>query len=149
VLLTTLNATDIARGMVTKWGLSEKMGPLSYSEEDGEVFLGHSVTQTKTVSDETAHTIDGEVRRIIDNNYERAKNILTENLDKLHVMADALVKYETIDTDQIDDIMAGKQPRSPDGWEDDNESGGSNEGSSVSSDVEDDTGPIGGPASLH
>jgi len=142
-------ATDIARGMVTKWGLSEKMGPLSYSEEDGEVFLGHSVTQTKTVSDETAHTIDGEVRRIIDNNYERAKNILTENLDKLHVMADALVKYETIDTDQIDDIMAGKQPRSPDGWEDDNESGGSNEGSSVSSDVEDDTGPIGGPASLH
>ncbi len=142
-------ATDIARGMVTKWGLSEKMGPLSYSEEDGEVFLGHSVTQTKTVSDETAHTIDGEVRRIIDSNYERAKTILNDNLDKLHIMADALVKYETIDTDQIDDIMAGKQPRVPDGWEDDNESGGgSSEGSSVS-DEEENPGPIGGPASLH
>jgi len=113
------------------------------------VFLGHSVTQRKTVSDETAHTIDGEVRKIIDSNYERAQKILTENLDKLHVMAKALIKYETIDNNQIDDIMAGKQPREPDGWEDDNPSGGGSEGSSVSADVEDDTGPIGGPASLH
>lgn len=142
-------ATDIARNMVTKWGLSEKMGPLAYSEEDGEVFLGHSVAKNKTVSDETAHTIDGEVRKIIDSNYERAKNILNDNLDKLHVMAEALVKYETIDSDQIDDIMSGKQPRVPDGWEDDNESGGgSSEGSSVS-DEEEKSGPIGGPASLH
>ncbi len=142
-------ATEIARNMVTKWGLSEKMGPLAYSEEDGEVFLGHSVAKNKTVSDETAHTIDGEIRKIIDSNYERAKNLLNSNLDKLHVMADALVKYETIDTDQIDDIMSGKQPRVPDGWEDDNESGGaSNEGSSVS-DKEEKSGPIGGPASLH
>ena len=142
-------ATDIARNMVTKWGLSEKMGPLAYSEEDGEVFLGHSVAKNKTVSDETAHTIDGEVRKIIDTNYERAKKILEDNMDKLHVMAEALVKYETIDTEQIDDIMAGKKPRVPDDWEDDNQSGGSNEGSKVSSDVEDDADPIGGPASLH
>ncbi len=138
-------ATDIARGMVTKWGLSEKMGPLAYSEEDGEVFLGHSVTQRKTVSDETAHTIDGEVRKIIDFNYERAKTILIENLDKLHVMAKALIKYETIDSDQIDDIMEGKTPRAPKDWEDD-EPG---QGSAEASDVEDDPGPIGGPASLH
>ena len=138
-------ATDIARGMVTKWGLSEKMGPLAYSEEDGEVFLGHSVTQRKTVSDETAHTIDGEVRKIIDFNYERAKTILIENLDKLHVMAKALIKYETIDADQIDDIMSGKTPRAPKDWEDD-EPG---QGSAEASDVEDDPGPIGGPASLH
>ena len=136
-------ATDIARGMVTKWGLSEKMGPLAYSEEDGEVFLGHSVTQRKTVSDETAHTIDGEVRKIIDFNYERAKTILMDNLDKLHAMAKALIKYETIDSDQIDDIMEGKTPRPPQDWEDD-EPGGS----ATAPDTEE-PGPIGGPASLH
>ncbi len=138
-------ATEIARGMVTKWGLSEKMGPLAYSEEDGEVFLGHSVTQRKTISDETAHSIDDEVRKIIDLNYERAKTILVENLDKLHSMAKALVKYETINADQIDDIMEGKTPRPPEDWEDD-EPG---QGSAAATDVEDDPGPIGGPASLH
>jgi cell division protease FtsH len=138
-------ATDIARGMVTKWGLSEKMGPLAYSEEEGEVFLGHSVAQRKTVSDETAHTIDGEVRKIIDFNYDRAKNILLENLDKLHVMAKALIKYETIDAHQIDDIMEGKVPRAPKDWEDDEPDEG---GSAAPVDVED-PGPIGGPASLH
>ena len=137
-------ATDIARGMVTKWGLSEKMGPLAYSEEEGEVFLGHSVAQRKTVSDETAHTIDGEVRKIIDFNYERAKTILIDNLDKLHVMAKALIKYETIDSDQIDDIMEGKTPRAPKDWEDDEP----DQGSAAPSDIED-PGPIGGPASLH
>ena len=139
-------ATEIARGMVTKWGLSEKMGPLAYSEEDGEVFLGHSVTQRKTISDETAHSIDDEVRKIIDSNYDRAKNILTDNLDKLHTMAKALVKYETINSDQIDDIMEGKPPRPPEDWEDD-EPG---QGKAAAADLkEDDTGPIGGPASLH
>ena len=138
-------ATEIARGMVTKWGLSEKMGPLAYSEEDGEVFLGHSVTQRKTISDETAHSIDDEVRKIIDTNYDRAKTILIDNLDKLHTMAKALVKYETINSDQIDDIMEGKTPRPPEDWEDD-EPG---QGSTAETDVEDDTGPIGGPASLH
>ena len=138
-------ATEIARGMVTKWGLSEKMGPLAYSEEDGEVFLGHSVTQRKTISDETAHSIDDEVRKIIDSNYERAKQILTDNLQKLHTMAKALVKYETINSDQIDDIMEGKQPRPPEDWEDD-EPG---QGTAAATDLKDDTGPIGGPASLH
>ncbi|MFQ5487978.1 MAG: ATP-dependent zinc metalloprotease FtsH [Gammaproteobacteria bacterium] len=109
-------ATEIARSMVTKWGLSEKLGPLTYSEEEGEVFLGHSVAQHKNVSDETAHAIDKEIRVIVDRNYERARTLLTENMDKLHMMADALMKYETIDSDQIDDIMSGKDPRPPRDW---------------------------------
>lgn len=118
-------ATRIARNMVTKWGLSEKLGPLAYSEEEQEVFLGHSVTQHKNVSDETAHLIDEEVRSIIDRNYERAQGLLNENTDKLRAMADALVKYETIDSDQIDDIMAGRSPRIPRDW-DEEETNGSN-----------------------
>lgn len=109
-------ATEIARNMVTKWGLSEKLGPLTYGEDEGEVFLGHMVTQRKEVSDNTADLIDKEVRLIIDRNYQRAKKILTENMEKLHLMADALTKYETIDTAQIDDIMEGKIPREPEGW---------------------------------
>ena len=109
-------ATDIARNMVTKWGLSEKLGPLTYSEEEGEVFLGHSVTQHKAVSDETAHAIDKEIRSIVDRNYERAHTLLTENMAKLHMMAEALMRYETIDSDQIDDIMAGREPRPPRDW---------------------------------
>jgi len=111
--------TEIARNMVTKWGLSEKLGPLTYSEEEGEVFLGHSVTQHKGVSDETNHTIDQEVRAIVDRNYARAEKILKENIDKLHNMAKALIKYETIDSKMIDDIMAGKEPRPPEGWGED------------------------------
>ncbi len=117
-------ATQLARNMVTKWGLSEKLGPLTYSEDDGEVFLGHSVTQHKAISDETAHTIDEEIRSIIDRNYERSENILNEHIEKLHLMADALIKYETIDTDQIDDIMQGKVPRPPSGWDDHNDEDG-------------------------
>ncbi len=116
-------ATQLARSMVTKWGLSEKLGPLTYSEDDGEVFLGHSVTQHKGVSDETAHTIDGEIRSIIDRNYERSEKILKENLEKLHTMAEALIKYETIDIKQIDDIMDGKEPRPPSGWDDNDNDG--------------------------
>jgi cell division protease FtsH len=111
-------ATEIARNMVTKWGLSEKLGPLAYSEEEGEIFLGRSVTQHKNVSDETAHIIDEEIRRVIDRNYERAETILKENIDKLNKMTDALMTYETIDRGQIDDIMAGKEPREPKGWGD-------------------------------
>lgn len=106
-------ATELARNMVTKWGLSEKMGPLAYGEEEGEVFLGHSVTQHKGIADTTATEIDTEVRAIIDRNYFRAKNLLEENMDKLHLMSDALMKYETIDKEQIDDIMAGREPRPP------------------------------------
>jgi len=120
-------ATQLARSMVTKWGLSEKLGPLTYSEDDGEVFLGHSVTQHKGVSDETAHTIDGEIRSIIDRNYARSEKILKENIDKLHVMAEALIKYETIDVGQIDDIMEGKTPRPPSGWDDHDDDGGTTE----------------------
>ena len=110
-------ATDLARNMVTKWGLSDRMGPLTYSEESGEVFLGRQVTQTKQVSDETAHAIDEEVRRVIESNYNRAKGILEEHLDKLHAMADALVKYETIDDPQIKEIMSGRPPTPPPGWD--------------------------------
>jgi cell division protease FtsH len=111
-------ATDLARSMVTKWGLSTKLGPLTYSEENGEVFLGRQVTQHKQVSDETAHVIDEEIRRVIELNYKRAKEILETNLDKLHIMADALVKYETIDEQQIKDIMAGRTPKPPADWDD-------------------------------
>jgi cell division protease FtsH len=111
-------ATELARNMVTKWGLSDKLGPLTYSEETGEVFLGRSVTQHKQVSDVTAHAIDEEVRRVIETNYTRAKSILEGNLEKLHMMAEALIKYETIDEEQLKDIMAGKQPKPPAGWDD-------------------------------
>ena len=112
------HATDLARNMVTKWGLSNKLGPLTYSEESGEVFLGRQVTQHKQVSDGTAHAIDEEIRSLIDINYKRAKEILETNIDKLHVMAEALVKYETIDETQIKDIMNGRTPKPPADWDD-------------------------------
>jgi cell division protease FtsH len=110
-------ATDLARNMVTKWGLSDRLGPLTYSEESGEVFLGRQVTQTKQVSDVTAHLIDEEVRRVIETNYNHAKSVLEANIVSLHAMADALVKYETIDDSQIREIMAGKPPTPPEGWD--------------------------------
>ena len=109
-------ATEIAKNMVTKWGLSD-MGPLSYSEDEGEVFLGRQVTQHKNVSDTTAEKIDLEIRQIIDKNYARAEKILTDHIDTLHLMSDALMKYETIDAAQIAEIMAGKEPSPPEGWE--------------------------------
>ena len=111
-------ATEIAKNMVTKWGLSEKMGPMSYSDEDGEVFLGHSVTQHKTMSDDTAKDIDSEVRSLINKSYQTATKMIKENIDKLHSMSEALMIYETIDKEQIDDIMAGIKPRPPKGWND-------------------------------
>ena len=111
-------ATELARNMVTKWGLSDKLGPLTCSEETGEVFLGRSVTQHKQVSDVTAHAIDEEVRSVIESNYKRASEILTAALDKLHAMAEALIKYETIEEDQLKDIMAGRTPKPPSGWDD-------------------------------
>jgi cell division protease FtsH len=110
-------ATEIARNMVTKWGLSDRLGPLTYTEEDGEVFLGRTVAQHKQVSDVTIHAIDEEVRQIIDHNYDLARNILATHLDKLHIMAGALMKYETIDEGQIRDIMAGREPRPPQDWD--------------------------------
>ncbi|WP_176765580.1 ATP-dependent zinc metalloprotease FtsH [Vibrio xiamenensis] len=119
-------ATDIARKMVTQWGFSEKLGPLLYAEEEGEVFLGRSVTQTKHMSDDTAKLIDDEVRQIIDRNYDRAKQIIQDNMDIMHAMKDALMKYETIDAGQIDDLMDRKDViREPAGWGDNDRSGGS------------------------
>ncbi|MGD9708241.1 MAG: ATP-dependent zinc metalloprotease FtsH [Halothiobacillaceae bacterium] len=109
-------ATDIARNMVTKWGMSERLGTLAYSEEEGEVFLGRSVTQHKNISEGTAHVIDEEIRAVIDRNFERAKTILVENMDILHAMAEALLKYETIDSEQIDKLMARQDPGEPKGW---------------------------------
>jgi cell division protease FtsH len=140
-------ATEIARNMVTKWGLSERLGPLTYSEDDGEVFLGRSVTQHKQVSDVTSHTIDEEVRKIIDRNYARAKSILEQHESHLHVMAKALMKYETIDGPQIRDIMEGREPRPPEDWEDPDSPtkprGGKKKRKSKAA------GAIGGPASEH
>ena len=112
-------ATALARNMVTKWGLSNKMGPLAYAEEENEVFLGKSVSKQKTVSDETAHTIDSEIRKIIDVQYTRAKKLIVDNMDKMHIMADALMKWETIDSGQIEEIMEGKEPSPPASWSDD------------------------------
>ena len=111
-------ATELAKNMVTKWGLSEKMGPLSYSEEDGEVFLGHSVTQHKTMSDDTANEIDNEVRVLVNKSYAVATKIIKDNIDKLHLMSEALMTYETIEREQIDDIMLGIKPRPPKDWDD-------------------------------
>ena len=111
-------ATELARNMVTKWGFSQRLGPLSYSEEEGEVFLGRSVTRHKTVSEETSHSIDEEIRTFIDRNYQRTETILKANMDILHSMAAALMKYETIDKSQIEDLMARKPVRDPEGWND-------------------------------
>ena len=141
--------TEIARNMVTKWGLSERLGPLTYSEDEGEVFLGHSVSRHKVVSDETAHVIDEEIRHIVDRNYQRAKQVLAAHLDKLHAMADALIKYETIDSLQIDDIMAGKPPRPPqDSGEPTTPTDGGQDAAATSKDPKPE-GKIGGAASEH
>ena len=138
-------ATEIARNMVTKWGLSDKLGPLTYSEDEGEVFLGRSVTQQKQVSPKTAQAIDAEVRNIIDRNYNRAKEILKKHKKQLKTMADALMKYETIDRKQIINIMEGREPGPPDGWHDDksNKSDKKSKSKSSKSPI------IGGPASEH
>lgn len=129
-------ATEIAHNMVTKWGLSDNMGPMSYGEDEGEVFLGRSVTQHKVVSDLTAKQIDEDVRKLINRNYQRAEEILKDNIDKLHTMTDLLMKYETIDSDQIDAIMEGREPGPPRDWNDDSSTPPSKPASpSASSDV--------------
>jgi len=109
-------ATSIARKMATKWGLTEKLGPLTYSEDEDEVFLGRSITQHKHISDDTARIIDEEVRRIVDAAHSRAEELVQSHLDQLHLMADALIKYETINGDQIDQIMEGRVPDPPEDW---------------------------------
>ncbi|RDI48038.1 ATP-dependent zinc metalloprotease FtsH [Aquicella lusitana] len=117
-------ASELARNMVTKWGLSEKVGPLTIGGQDEEVFLGHSITRHKEVSEATFSMIDAEVREIIDRNYKRAERILKENIEKLHAMAEALVKYETINLDQIHDVMEGKTVREPANWQSNKENSG-------------------------
>jgi cell division protease FtsH len=131
-------ATKMARNMITKWGLSDEMGPIAYAEEEGEVFLGRSVSQTKNVSDDTARKIDEVLRGILDKAYGRTTAILSDNLDKLHAMAKLLMQYETIDAPQIDAIMEGREPPPPAGW---GKAGGSRDSDGSS------TPPlIGGPA---
>lgn len=146
-------ATEIARNMVTKWGLSDRMGPLAYSEDEGEVFLGRSVTQHKSVSDDTSHAIDEEIRELIDRNYKRAEDLLNENIDILHSMTDALMKYETIDANQIEALMKRESVPEPKDWIDDDDapsSGDSDNSSSAKSEKDGKSdGSIGGPANSH
>ena len=142
-------ATKMARAMVTKWGLTESLGPLMYDEEDKEVFLGMSAGSKRLhVSGETARKIDEEVRAIIDDCYGLAQNLLEENRQKLDAMAAALLEYETIDRGQIDDIMAGREPRPPEDWndKDDHSATGSSPGEDPKPRP---TGPVGGPAADH
>ncbi|WP_345315100.1 ATP-dependent zinc metalloprotease FtsH [Ferrimonas gelatinilytica] len=129
-------ATDIARKMVTQWGLSEKLGPMNYAEDDGEVFLGRSMAKASHMSDDTAQMIDEEIKEFIDRNYARARQILVDNMDVLHSMTDALMKYETIDANQIDDLMERREVRPPADWSDSDRpaSGNDDDGSSVEAD---------------
>ncbi|MCW4456322.1 ATP-dependent zinc metalloprotease FtsH [Flavobacterium sp. MXW15] len=137
-------ATKMARNMVTKWGLSEQLGPIAYGEEDDEVFLGRSVTQHKSVSDDTARKIDEVVREILDKAYARTTQLLTENLDKLHAMSKLLLEYETIDVPQIDAIMEGREPPPPVGWGKSGKDGGNDKGGDTRP-----LPPIAGPAEQH
>ena len=142
-------ATEMARNMVTKWGLSQKLGPLTYAEDEGEIFLGRSAaSQPKTVSGETAKIIDQEVRKIIDGCYKIASKLLEENKHLLELMKDALMEYETIDADQIDDIMQGNKPRPPADWSDD-ESGPTGSTKVDEKVRKPKEGKIGGPAGQH
>lgn len=147
-------ATSLARSMVTKWGLSERLGPLTYSEDEGEVFLGRSVTQHKNMGDDTARIIDEEIRSLIDRNYERAENILKERTEVLHNMTAALMKYETIDATQIDALMEGREVPPPKDWVDLDDDDTTTNSDSDSSNKEEKKGSakdgkIGGPAGEH
>jgi cell division protease FtsH len=109
-------ATHIARDMVTRYGMTDALGTMVYAENEGEVFLGRSVTKTTTMSEQTMQAVDREIRRIIDEQYGVARKLIEDNKDKMHAMANALLEYETIDTEQIDDIMEGRPPRPPKDW---------------------------------
>ena len=106
-------ATDLARQMVTQWGMTDSLGPMVYSENEGEVFLGRSVTTHKSMSEQTMQKVDAEIRRIVDQQYALARKLIEENKDKIEAMAKALLEWETIDSDQIKDIMEGRSPRPP------------------------------------
>ncbi|WP_143893049.1 ATP-dependent zinc metalloprotease FtsH [Tepidimonas sediminis] len=121
-------ATQIARDMVMRYGMSEKLGPMVYAENEGEVFLGRSITKTTNISEETMRQVDAEVRRIIDEQYALARRLIEENKDKMHALAQALLEWETIDADQIDDIMAGRPPRPPKDASPSNPSAGGGDG---------------------
>jgi len=136
-------ATAIARNMATRWGLTERLGPLTYTEDEDEVFLGRSVTQHKHMSDDTARLIDEEVRDIIDAAHGKARDLLQANMDQLHLMATALIKYETIDKQQIDQIMEGREPDPPEDWQD-SDRDGEERTETVSKD--NDRTSVGGPA---
>jgi cell division protease FtsH len=137
-------ATQLARNMVTKYGLTDELGPMTYGDDDEELFLGRSITQHKSVSNETARLIDEVVRKVIDSAHNRAKQILTDNLDKMHLMAEALLQYETIDVEQIDAIMEGRRPDPPRGWSEPPQGSGKPSGGAAGAGAG--TGPIGGPA---
>jgi cell division protease FtsH len=109
-------ATSIARDMVTRYGMTDELGPMVYAENEGEVFLGRSVTKTTSMSEDTMRKVDGVIRRIIDEQYGIARKLIEDHKDKMHAMAHALLEWETIDAEQIDDIMNGKQPRPPKDW---------------------------------
>jgi cell division protease FtsH len=109
-------ATQIARDMVTRYGMTDELGPMVYAENEGEVFLGRSVTKQVNVSEQTMQKVDAEIRRIIDERYAVARRLIEDNQDKMHAMASALLEFETIDAEQIEDIMAGKPPRPPKDW---------------------------------
>jgi cell division protease FtsH len=109
-------ATGLARDMVMRYGMSEALGPMVYADNEGEVFLGRSVTKTTNMSESTMQKVDMEVRRIIDEQYARARKLIEDNQDKMHAMAKALLEWETIDAEQLEDIMAGKTPRAPKDW---------------------------------
>jgi len=145
-------ATSIARNMVTRWGLTEALGPLTYSEDEEEVFLGRSVTQHKHVSDETARKIDIEIRHIVDAAHKTAKGLVVANREKLEVMTEALMKYETIDAGMIDQIMEGKVPDPPKDWDESGSNGGKKDKSDSASDSSESSGDspsIGGTAEQH
>ena len=109
-------ATSLARDMVTRYGMTEALGPMVYAENEGEIFLGRSVTKTNNMSESTLQKVDGEVRRIIDQQYAVARTLIEDNKDKIHSMAKALLEWETLDGEQLDDIIAGKEPRPPKDW---------------------------------
>jgi len=145
-------ATSIARNMATKWGLSAALGPLAYSEDEDEVFLGRSVTQHKHISDETAKKIDEEIRRIIESAHNQASNLLEENVKILHMMAEALLKYETIDSKQINQLMEGQEPDPPEGWSESDEQAMDSDKPGTDEESEEGEGKrstIGGPAEQH
>ncbi|WOT06001.1 ATP-dependent zinc metalloprotease FtsH [Shewanella youngdeokensis] len=131
-------ATSIARNMVTQWGFSEKLGPVLYAEDENEVFLGRSMGKSQHMSDDTARIIDAEVKMLIDSNYDRAQQYLTDNMDILHAMKDALMKYETIDSDQIEDLMQRREVRLPAEWQKDQQSNNDSDNNGAPSEKKDD-----------